>query len=82
MSRAKTSAISSTPKRGWFGRKENPYPGSEGATTVKASAGSPPKRAGSVSIGRIRSNSTIDPGQPCDSRSGIGAGPTPGSWMK
>ena len=49
---------------------------------MKASAGSPPKRAGSVSIGMIRSNSTIEPGQPCESSSGIGDGPTPGSWMK
>ena len=49
---------------------------------MKASAGSPPKRAGSVSIGMIRSNSTIEPGQPWESSSGSGAGPTPGSWMK
>ena len=29
------------------GRKESPYPGSEGAITVNASFGSPPNRAGS-----------------------------------
>ena len=41
--------------------------------------GIPPKRAGSVSMGRILWNSTIEPGQPCDSSSGIGFGPLPSS---
>ena len=69
-------------KRGWWGRNENAYPGSDGATTVKASAGSPPKRAGSVSMGMILWNSQIDPGQPWERSNGSGFGPRPSSWMK
>jgi hypothetical protein len=30
---AKQSAISSTPKRDWFGENDKPYPGNDGATT-------------------------------------------------
>src|SRR5580704_900569 len=43
-------------------------------TRWKASAGSPPQEAGSVS-GPIRSvNSTTEPGQPCSSNSGVASG--------
>jgi hypothetical protein len=43
---------------------EKPKPGSDGATTWKASAGSPPWRAGLVSGPMMLMNSTIEPGQP------------------
>ncbi len=72
MSSAKRSAISSMAKRFCPGRKESVYPGSEGATTVKCS----------VRSGISRRNSTIEPGQPCDSSSGMASGLRPGSWMK
>ncbi len=45
---------------------------------MKASAGSPPKRAGSVRRGMMSRNSNTDPGQPCSSSSGIGVGPDAG----
>jgi hypothetical protein len=45
----------------WTG-VENPKPGSEGATTWKASLGSPPCERGSVSAPMTFTNSTIDPG--------------------
>ena len=64
------------------GRPEKPKPGSEGATTSKASAGSPPKRSGWASGPMISRNSTTDPGQPWEMMSGVGAGPLPRSWMK
>src|SRR5215831_7078971 len=82
MSSVHAPAMSGTPKRGWFDLNDSVYPGSEGATTVNASAGSPPNFAGSVSIEMILWNSHTEPGQPCDSNSGIGCGPLPGTWMK
>src|SRR2546428_617444 len=35
MSTAKASAVSTMPKRAWFGANDRPYPGSDGATTVR-----------------------------------------------
>ena len=70
------------PKRFWPGRNDRPYPGSDGATTVNASAGSPPKLAGSVRRGIRSRNSNTDPGQPCISSSGQGFGPLPGTCRK
>src|SRR3954452_20264438 len=64
------------------GLKDSPYPGSEGAMTVKASFGSPPNRAGSVSRGIMSRNSKTEPGQPCINKSGYGFGPTPGACRK
>jgi hypothetical protein len=43
---------------------ENPKPAREGATTWKASAGSPPRARGSVSGPSRSGNSTTEPGQP------------------
>jgi hypothetical protein len=43
---------------------ENPKPAREGATTWKASAGSPPRARGSVSGPSRSRNSTTEPGQP------------------
>ena len=51
--------------------RENPWPGIDGITRWKASAGSPPWARGSLS-GPMRSmNSTIEPGQPWISMSGV-----------
>src|SRR5947208_1982598 len=61
---------------------ENPNPGSAGITTWNASEAWPPYDTGSVS-GPIRSrNSTIDPGQPCVSKSGKASGEAERTWMK
>src|ERR1700675_4811701 len=79
MRAATQSAISGTTNRLWPGWKDRPYPGNDGATTVKASRASPPKRAGSVRRGMISRNSNTEPGQPCSNNSGIGSGPTPGT---
>lgn len=49
---------------GLMRRDEKPNPGSDGATTSKASCASPPYVAGSVSSGMTRSNSAKEPGQP------------------
>ena len=53
---------------------ENPYPGSEGITAWKASAGSPPNDRGSVSGPITRKNSTGELGQPWVSSSGSALG--------
>ena len=52
------------------GLPENPWPGSEGITTWKASASVPPCAVGSVSGSMIFSCSMIEPGQPCVTISG------------
>ena len=54
----------------------------EGATTSKASAGSPPWLAGSVSSGMIFDISKTVLGQPWVMMRGSGLGPLPRSWMK
>jgi hypothetical protein len=59
-----------------------PYPGSDGATTWKASAGSPPCAAGSLSGPITFMNSTVDPGQPCVITSGKAFGSGERAWMK
>src|ERR1700728_987139 len=66
MRAATQSAISGTPNRFCPGWNDRPYPGSDGATTVKASRASPPKRTGSVRRGMISRNSNTEPGQPGD----------------
>lgn len=45
-----------------------------GSTTWKASAGSPPWAAGSVNGPTMSRNSTIDPGHPCVTISGVASG--------
>ena len=50
---------------------ENPNPGNDGITRWKASAGSPPWAAGSVSGPMTSRNSANEPGQPCSSNSGV-----------
>ena len=64
------------------GRSENPKPGSDGTTTSKESAGSPPKRAGSASRGTTFIISRKEPGQPWVRTSGMGLGPVPRAWRK
>ena len=56
---------------------ENPKPGSDGATTWKASAASPPCAVGSVSGPKTSRNSMIEPGQPCMRSSGSAS-----SWRR
>jgi hypothetical protein len=53
---------------------ENPYPGSDGITTWKASAGSPPWARGSVSGPMMSRNSTMEPGHPWVMISGVASG--------
>ena len=50
---------------GSAGLPENPKPGSDGATTWKASCASPPCAVGSVNGSMILKNSMTEPGQPC-----------------
>ena len=64
------------------GLPENPWPGSEGMTTWKASASLPPCAVGSVSGSMIFSCSTIEPGQPCVMISGSAASCRERTWMK
>ena len=61
---------------------EKPYPGSEGTTTSKASAGSPPWAAGSVRGPITWRRSQYVQGQPCERMMGIGCGPLPFSCTK
>ena len=61
---------------------ENPNPGSDGITTWKASPGSPPCAAGSVSGPTSSWNSTIDPGHPWISSSGVASASGDRTWMK
>ena len=53
---------------------EKPWPGTEGATTWKASAGSPPCALGSVSGPMTSRNSATEPGQPWVRISGSASG--------
>ena len=53
-----------------------------GATTWNASAAVPPWLSGSTNIGRIFWNSTIEPGQPWVTRSGIASSCFERAWMK
>ncbi len=64
MSVIQAAAIRCTFQPGWAGLPLKPYPGSEGHTTWKASAASPPCAVGSDSGAITFRNSTIDPGQP------------------
>ena len=64
------------------GLPENPNPGSDGTTTSNESAASPPNETGSVSGPISFRNSTIEPGQPCVSISGIALGLLDLTWMK
>ena len=57
----------------WVG-PENAKPGSDGAITWKASAGSPPCARGSVSGPITSRNSTTEPGQPWLMSSGSASG--------
>ena len=57
-------AVRPTPQPGWVVGPDQPKPGSDGAMTWKASAGSPPWAAGSVSGPITFRNSTTEPGQP------------------
>src|SRR5580693_2341129 len=61
---------------------ENPNPGSDGTTTSNESAASPPNETGSVSGPISFRNSTIEPGHPCVSISGIALGFLDLTWMK
>ena len=61
---------------------ENPNPGSDGTTTWNESAASPPNETGSVSGPISLPNSTIEPGHPCVSISGIAPGLADLTWMK
>lgn len=61
---------------------ENPNPGSDGMTTSNESAASPPNATGSVSGSINLRNSTIEPGHPCVSSSGIAWGFLDLTWMK
>ena len=53
---------------------ENPCPGTDGATTWKASRGSPPYAAGSVKGPSTSRNSATDPGHPCVTINGKASG--------
>ena len=64
------------------GLPENPNPGGDGATTSNESAASPPNETGSVSGPISFRNSTIEPGHPCVSISGIAPGFLDLTWMK
>src|SRR5215472_5166766 len=64
------------------GFAENPNPGSDGTTTSNESAASAPNEAGSVSGPISFRNSTIEPGHPCVSISGIAPGLLDLTWMK
>jgi hypothetical protein len=64
------------------GLPEKPNPGSDGATTWKASAASPPWAVGSVSGSITLWNSTIEPGQPWETSSGIASGCGERAWTK
>jgi len=61
---------------------ENPNPGSDGTTTSNESAASPRNETGSVSGPISYRNSTIEPGHPCVSISGIALGFLDLTWMK
>src|ERR1700722_7642596 len=61
---------------------ENPNPGSDGTTTSNESAASPPNETGSVSGPISFRNSTIEPGHPRVSISGIALGLEDMTWMK
>ena len=61
---------------------ESPWPGSDGTTTWKASAGSPPWARGSVRGPISSRNSTTDPGQPWISSSGVASGSGERTWRK
>src|SRR6516165_7536597 len=61
---------------------ENPYPGKDGTTTSKASAGSPSCEAGSLKGPITFRYSQNVHGQPCERISGLGLGPLPRTWVK
>ena len=61
---------------------EKPYPGSDGITTSKAWAGSPPWLRGSVSGPMTRRNSTGELGQPWIMSSGVASGSGERTWTK
>ena len=65
-----------------MGLPEKPKPGSDIATTWKASAAVPPCAAGSVSGPMIFVNSAIEPGQPCVTASASAFGLLERWWMK
>src|SRR5258707_14572642 len=65
MSIAHALAIRGRPHPRAVGLSENPYPGSDGATTWEASSGPPPWAVGSVSGAMTLRDSTTEPGHPC-----------------
>ena len=77
MSVANAEPIRSTPQPVSVGFAENPYPGSDGATTWNASDASPPNAVGSVSgsitfgLPEFERNVTLFPGDRLDLPKGI-----------
>ena len=74
MSVAHASAIRRGPHPRSVVGPEKAYPGIDGHTTWKASAGSPPCRRGSDSGPIMSRNSTIEPGHPWVTMSGNASG--------
>ncbi len=64
------------------GVPENPWPGSDGITTSKASSALAPCAVGSVSGPTILSCSMIEPGQPCVTITGRAPSCSERTWMK
>src|SRR5215471_1411724 len=77
MSQCHRPATASAVRPSAAGGPEKPKLGSDGATTVNASPGSPPCVPGSMSRGSRSRYSQNELGQPCVSSSGSGAGPRP-----
>ena len=82
MSVIQASAIRSIPQPTRVGLSLKPNPGTDGQTTWKASAASPPCAVGSVSGPRTFRNSTIEPGQPWVMTSGRASSCGDRTWRR
>ncbi len=76
-----SAAVFCTDQPAVVGRWLKPKPGSDGTTTWKASAGSPPWAAGLRKGSMTSRNSTIEPGQPWVRISGRAFGSGEGAWI-
>jgi hypothetical protein len=75
-------AMRSGPQPTLVGLAEKPYPGMDGITMWKASEALPPWAVGLVSGSMIFSCSTIEPGQPWVTISGMASSCLERTWMK
>jgi hypothetical protein len=82
MSTTQARAMRAGSQPGVVGCPENPWPGSDGITTSKASDALPPWAVGFVSGSMIFNCSMIEPGQPCVMITGNAFSCFERTWMK